>query len=586
MLDFFNLLDKIPEDQNFVDNIRNRKIYVDKTDIIYNLTRHKKCLFLSRPRRFGKSTIISILKELYTHGVKDFIDENGVKQESYFKGLAIEKLWTEEKEYKVIHLNFASLVKDKKLIQANIDEKDVKLAKNSYNLAHAIESFRLGFALQIKNHFSIYNIEVDPNIHDPTNLLSDFVKKAGIGETVLLIDEYDYPLTHPQDNLTKDEFEFFSNEVLAIMRNFYATIKNDLGEYFKKIFITGITRYKDASIFTDGNTITDISLDPTFGAIVGFTRNEIKHYFYEHLRYAVMKHYAIDEKDINDEHIEQILDKLALWYDGFCFDELNMSHVFSTISILSFLSNRFSLFKQYWYDLGGLPAILRLHVKQLAQSEAIENLLQDKIIAINDKAFLNPSSYKTMDSRVLLYQCGYITLAKAFKGSNILCKLPNFELKSALASLQNSYLFKNNELEDISCKYSISYDLSAQQIHALLSQVLLAINYHHFKYNNESSVVLVLLGYFLGEKINAYSEDANSNGRRDLRIDFDNNKTFVFEFKFNKKGSDISDDELLDNAINQIKDRAYNKIVNKKVRSFACVFNEEQRQISAFKELV
>ena len=581
MLDFFNLLDKIPYDQNFALIRRNKQIYVDKTDIIYDLAYENRPQFLSRPRRFGKSTIISILKELFTHGVKDFIDEDGIKQESYFKGLAIEKLWTEEKEYKVIHLNFASLPNNANLIEQRL--KSIGKTRDD-KLDLAIETFRIGFIEAIKEHFEKYKLTITKDVLSPNMLLKDFVKKAGISKTVLLIDEYDYPLTHPQDNLTKDEFEFFSNEVLAIMRNFYATIKNDLGGYFRKIFITGITRYKDASIFTDGNTIIDISLDPRFGAIVGFTRNEIKHYFYEHLRYAVNQHYAIEEKDINDEHIEQILDKLALWYDGYCFDEDNDNHVYSTISILKFFSDRKAKFKQYWYDLGGLPAILRLHVKQLAQSEAIENLLQDKIIAINDKAFLNPSSYQTMDSRVLLYQCGYITLAKAFKGSNILCKLPNFELKSALASLNNSYLFQENKLNDI--EYSISYDLSAQQIHALLSQVLLAINYHHFKYNNESSVVLVLLGYFLGEKINAYCEDANSNGRRDLRIDFDNNKTFVFEFKFNKKGSDISDDELLDNAINQIKDRAYNKIVNKKVRSFACVFNEEQRQISAFKELI
>ena len=81
-------------------------------------------------------------------------------------------------------------------------------------------------------------------------------------------------------------------------------------------------------------------------------------------------------------------------------------------------------------------------------------------------------------------------------------------------------------------------------------------------------------------------EDLSAKGRCDLRIDFDNNKTLVFEFKFNKKGSNTSDDELLDNAITQIKDKSYNQIINKEVRSFVCVFNEEQRQINAFKELV
>ena len=85
------------------------------------------------------------------------------------------------------------------------------------------------------------------------------------------------------------------------------------------------------------------------------------------------------------------------------------------------------------------------------------------------------------------------------------------------------------------------------------------------------AIFLLAQGYFV------LLEDLSAKGRCDLRIDFDNNKTLVFEFKFNKKGSNTSDDELLDNAITQIKDKSYNQIINREVRCFACVFNEEQR---------
>ena len=368
MLEFDDLQDKIPNSQYFSKIIRNKKIYVDKTDLIYKIARHDSFQFLSRPRRFGKSTIISILKELYTHGVKDFIDEDGIKQESYFKGLAIEKLWTEEKEYKVIHLNFASLPNNANLIEQRL--KSIGKTRDD-KLDLAIETFRIGFIEAIKEHFEKYKLTITKDVLSPNMLLKDFVIKAGIGETVLLIDEYDYPLTHPKENLSSEEYIAYENEVLAIMRSFYAIIKAQ-DKYFRKVFITGITRYKDASIFTAGNTIMDISLDPRFGAIVGFTRNEIKHYFYEHLRYAVMKHYAIDEKDIKDEHIEQILDKLAYWYDGFCFDRLHKHHVYSTISILQFFSQEDCAFLQYWYDLGGFPTILRANLDKILSLEQLD----------------------------------------------------------------------------------------------------------------------------------------------------------------------------------------------------------------------
>ena len=579
MLDFDDLLNKIPRKQDFSTIRSSQQIYVDKTAIIYKIVNNDDFYFLSRPRRFGKSTIVSILKELFTHGVKDFIGENDVKHESYFKGLAIEKLWNDNNEYKIIHIDFSKLPDIQSSIEARL--KDLNKTKDN-KLDFITESFRLGFCAALIDHFKKYNLTINADILSPCDLIDDFATQSKNRSIVLLIDEYDYPLTHITD-LNQDEHTLYENEVLRIMRKFYAAIKAD-DKYFRKVFITGITRYKDASIFTAGNTITDISLEPRFGAIVGFTRNEIKHYFYDYLRYATMQHFKIQEDEISDTYVEKLLDKLALWYDGYCFDRSYRYHVYSTISILKFFSQEDCAFSQYWYDLGGLPVILRSRVQQLAQSDTIEKLLQNKIIAIKKDNFISPSSYGSMRDEVLLYQCGYITLAKAFEGDRVFCKVANFELKSALASLNNSYLFQESKLNDIT--YSISYDLSAKQIHTLLSQILLAIDYHHFKYNNESSVVIMLLGYFLGEKLNAYSEDSNTKGRRDLRIDLDNNKTLIFEFKFNKKDSIIKDDELLDSALTQIKDRAYNQIINKQVRAFACVFNEEQRQISAFKELI
>ncbi|MDY5734965.1 MAG: AAA family ATPase, partial [Succinivibrio sp.] len=93
MASFYDLMTKIPRSQSFEKIMQNNWIYVDKTDFIYNLAKIRGAFFLYRPRRFGKSTLVSTFEELFTHGTKSFVDETGQKQESYFKGLKIEKLW-------------------------------------------------------------------------------------------------------------------------------------------------------------------------------------------------------------------------------------------------------------------------------------------------------------------------------------------------------------------------------------------------------------------------------------------------------------------------------------------------------------
>ena len=108
--DFLNC--RLPEGQSFTTIVKHKQIYVDKTDLICKLALNRKPILLTRPRRFGKSTIVSTLEELFTHGVKPYVDADGNLKESYFKGLAIEKLWKDEGEYKVIHIDFSTFDTD------------------------------------------------------------------------------------------------------------------------------------------------------------------------------------------------------------------------------------------------------------------------------------------------------------------------------------------------------------------------------------------------------------------------------------------------------------------------------------------
>ena len=314
--------------------------------------------------------------------------------------------------------------------QAIVDKR-IEAAKavnkySSYNLASAIESFIYGFESVIRQHFLKYNFKNDNDTTSASDLLTDFVKKAGPGKTVLLIDEYDYPLIHiPVTLKTKEERQCYIEAVLTSIKSFYATLKCK-SEYFRKIFITGITCYKDACVFTVGNTIEDISLNPHFGSIVGFTREEIKIYFDEHIRYSASIHYGIEQQDLKDEHVDGLISELALWYDGYCFDEDHAHHVFSTISVLNFFASINARFKNYWYDLGGIPAVLKHNVKNMADDFLTINIEdKDFRLKVDRSQFFNQDSYYNMNPKVLLFQTGYLTLASPIREDVVMLKLPN-----------------------------------------------------------------------------------------------------------------------------------------------------------------
>ena len=230
-----------------------------------------------------------------------------------------------------------------------------------------------------------------------------------------------------------------------ILKSFYSLIKSN-SKYFRKIFVTGITRFKDVSMLTLGNTISDISLSIDFGTIVGFTRAELKKYFYDHLVMAVTLLQNKSEEKVTNSDIETLLDQLASWYDGYSFDENAQSHVFSTISLINFFSNSNARtkFKNYWYELGGTPTSLVNNCQKIWDSDIDNAFKEDAEFWFSEDAFKNPSSYENMDPKVMLYQTGYLTLAKAID-TDVYLKFPNLEIRSSFAKLQYLYLFKNAE---------------------------------------------------------------------------------------------------------------------------------------------
>ena len=188
--------------------------------------------------------------------------------------------------------------------------------------------------------------------------------------------------------MPKEEQEKYVSLITTILKSFYALVKT-YNSYFRFIFITGITRYKDAALLTLGNTITDISQYPEFGTIAGFTREEIKQYFYDNLVCQAAIYYDKAQENISDLDVENLLDLLATWYDGYCFDNLGKTHVFSTISILEFFKNpnRENMFSDYWFDLGGIPTILINNAKQLVDHKIINPFSNQNLFIVDKTKF-------------------------------------------------------------------------------------------------------------------------------------------------------------------------------------------------------
>ncbi len=591
---FSKLTAQLPRSQSFEKFMLNNWIYVDKTDLIYDLAINNDAFFLSRPRRFGKSTLVSTFEELFLHGTKPFVDESGKKQESYFKGLKIEKLWNDHQDYKVIHLDFSTFISD--ITDFLNKNPELKTSDNSFNAEQYVSLFNYHFARTIHAISDQSSINESLSGELIINRFKDLILSCGKNKVVLLIDEYDFPITHFPDILPKEEQEKYVSLVTSFLKSFYALVKT-YNSYFRFIFITGITRYKDAALLTLGNTITDISQYPEFGTIAGFTREEIKHYFYDNLVCQAAIYYEKDPKNISDLDVENLLDLLATWYDGYCFDSLGKTHVFSTISILGFFknSNREEMFSDYWFDLGGIPTILINNAKQLVAHKIINPFSKQNLFIVDKNTFLSPQSLDSMISPVLLFQTGYLTIARSFT-NQVYLKFPNLELKRAFNTLQSSYLFNddNNSLLQSQngeavifndSSVSLDFNCTVETLKSFFNQILNLIPYNQFSLNDEAAVASSIFLYLKGRDLICEAEAQNCIGRSDLKVYLNSHQVFIFEFKYLPENSAVTATSLLERAQEQILEKRYGAIANTQVRAFALLYSQKEKQLTLMSEV-
>ena len=527
---------------SFINFYLNNYIYVDKTKYIRDLIKLER-VFISRPRRFGKSLTLDTIATLFETGV-----------EPYFKGTWIYDKWTEP-TYPVLRLNFLDL-----------DKYSLEHFKQKLNAI--ISSFARD--INVKN----YEEKVEPE--DTIYFLLDELRKEK-RQIVILIDEYDCQMTANINNETL--YKQFQEKI----KSFYDTIKNKWP--IKFLGITGVTRLKDVEIFSIGSDINDITNDSVYSQMIGFTRDEIKKYYIDYLTLAASYENKCRVEEVTDTQIESMLDMMAQNYDGYCFDEFYKKKVFSTWSVNSFfqsiIENKFVDFGDYWYDNGGLPSILVNYLKT-HKLNALDYVEKDKTITIRVNDFKNPTSLTSINQNVLMCQTGYLTLrSPVYSKGFMTLGIPNSEVYNALLSLMALNIFDDTKLENVN-EQILSQSKDVGEIIELFNTVLNTVSYDNYPISSEAAVQQLLYMYLKGICNSVSAELHLSKGRADLVIESDNRR-IVFEFKYAK--NEIEAKVKLSEAIEQIKTRDYGNIVPKKAEllRIAAVFNADPK-VRAFTE--
>ena len=513
-------------------------IYVDKTELIYSLVSLPNRIFISRPRRFGKSLTLDTIATLFETGV-----------EPYFKGTWIYDKWTEP-TYPVLRLNFL-----------NFDKNSIEKFNNKLN-SKITEFAEL-------NHVTTYKEKEEAE--DSIDHLLEQLRLEN-RQIVILIDEYDCQMTANINNETL--YKQFQEKI----KSFYANIKDKFA--IKFLGITGVTRLKDVAIFSVGSDINDITNDSAYSQMIGFTRDEIKKYYIDYLTLAASYENKCRVEEVTDTQIESMLDMMAQNYDGYCFDEFYKKKVFSTWSVNKFfqsvVSNKFVYFGEYWYDNGGLPSILVNYLKT-HELNIFDYLDKNKSLKVTDEDFKNPTSLTTINQNVLMCQTGYLTLRSSLtESSDVFLGIPNGELYKALNKLLATKFFKGNISVSNANGENILNVGTVEDVISLLNTMVNTVTYDAYPLNSESSVQNYVKAYLLGAKQNVFSEVHQAKGRADLMIET-NKRRIVIEFKYARNETEAK--AKLSEAIEQIKSRDYGNIVPRKneLLRIAAVFNADPK---------
>ena len=434
---------------SFEQLISSNKIYVDKTKFACELAKDEGAFLLTRPRRMGKSTMVSTLEYLFSKGTVGT------------EGLYCHEHWPDPNRYFVFHLDWS------RSDISSVD--DFKKSLNDY-----LDGWALYFGFEIPTNkildwrFVFFFQACIAKLKDEEFLAAHPELKEGdrpfcSDRVVLLIDEYDAPLSRNLDN--PELFE----QLLPIYTSFFSTIKSL--PCFRMVFITGVSSYSQTSIFSGANQFINISLDSDYATCCGYTREEIEHYFAPELKRA---------QEVTNLSHDELLKAMSYFYDGYSFSEKaeEQTRVFSPVSVSLFLREPENGFENYWSNTGARSSFI-LKLLQQCNHAIVNKLLNsiyqnpiDKKTAVDasmadvfeglfpvfslaiDNSATNQANKQllsidvnslivkhddikaiTLDNAIaILFQSGYLSI-KEVKGSTAYLGLANHEVANSLANL-------------------------------------------------------------------------------------------------------------------------------------------------------
>jgi hypothetical protein len=452
-------------------------VYVDKTQMVHSLVNKGVYYFLSRPRRFGKSLLVSTFKELFL-GHKELFQDTWIYAN-----------WDWSKTNPVLHFSFDTISFRALGLEEALKSEINKLAGN-YQIA-LVEK-------DLKGQFR--------------ELLEKLSQKHG--QIALLIDEYDKPII---DFLEQEPFSQ-AKVNQGIMREFYSVLKS-AEPYLRFFFVTGVSKFSQVSMFSELNNLKDITIHEDYATLTGYTQQELVTYFDDYLQLAMEK-----------LHIsrEELLKQMGIWYNGFSWDGINK--VYNPFGTLNFLDER--IFKNYWFSTGN-PKFLIHQMKKHVQFD-IENT------RINSYS-LNKYDIDNLDLVPLCFQTGYLTIKHIdpMTGDMIL-DYPNKEVRESMYQFMIDDISSTRNpntgmtMKDLN-KAFLANDMDSVQ--TIINSLLASLPYETYKKQSEGFYhgLLHLIFSYLGMFIE--SEPHLSNGRADVVVQTPQ-YIYIFEFKFNKNAED------------------------------------------------
>ena len=511
--------------QSFEEIRLGKYLYVDKTDIIWDLAnRGKKYNFLSRPRRFGKSVLVDTL-EAYFMGKKEL-----------FEGL---KIMQKEKEWikrPVIRLDMSAAGAEPASIRSYLD-----------------------------NAFYVYEKEYEVEVRPESslairfnNIIETACKTTGL-QVAVLIDEYDSPLQHSWKTPQHEACTAIYKEVFAILK------KQD--KYEKFVFITGITKFTQISLFSVLNNLSNISFEPEYAAICGITKDEVTENFKPEIEKMA---------EIEDWTFDETIAQLKAYYDGYHFSRRNMVDVFNPFSLINALAD--SDLKNYWASSGATSLLPKFVDDMEIRLKDFENCPID-----NDT--LETSDVSDGGAELFLYQSGYLTI-KGYTDGIYFLGIPNYEVRKALYKIVVPALTMKSNAQVISTQNMLLYAIKCGNLpeaKKCLKALIADVPYSNKKLASmdmEERYRLIMSTIFNAIGCRVKVEQMISTGRIDMVVET-TNIIYVLELKLSNNGG-------LDAAEKQIKANQYTepfKADKRKVIAIAVELDDKGKGLVDWKEV-